>query len=169
VNVYGTDFRSTPTFFLQDDHDYFDNDEAWDEIVTFPPVWFQLQLARATQRLYYPEFRPDDNRPPGLPWGSVGDRSVGDGKEAISESWGTLRFGRLAEILLYDVRRTCTLAGPSAVYIDPEAGALAVGAHGGAGLYASGPRSEQSHGLERGKVDGMVSGRARRERQAYDR
>ena len=38
----------------------------------------------------------------------------------VSESWGTLRFGRLAEVLLYDVRRTCTLAGPSAVYIDPE-------------------------------------------------
>ena len=38
VSVYGTDFRSTPVFFLQDDHDYFDNDEAWDEIVTFPPV-----------------------------------------------------------------------------------------------------------------------------------
>ena len=42
VPVYGTDFRSTPVFFLQDDHDYFDNDEAFDEIITFPPVWFQL-------------------------------------------------------------------------------------------------------------------------------
>jgi hypothetical protein len=115
VPVYGTDFRSTPVFFLQDDHDYFDNDEAWDEIVTFPPVWFQLELARATQRLYYPEFLPDDTRPWGLPWGSVGG-----GKDGVSESWGTLRFGRLAEVLLYDVRRTCTLAGPSAVYIDPE-------------------------------------------------
>jgi hypothetical protein len=115
VPVYGTDFRSTPVFFLQDDHDYFDNDEAWDEIVTFPPVWFQLELARATQRLYYPEFLPDDNRPRGLPWGSIGD-----GANGVSESWGTVRFGRLAEILLYDVRRTCTLAGPSAVYIDPE-------------------------------------------------
>jgi hypothetical protein len=111
--VYGTAFRSTPVFFLQDDHDYFDNDEAWDEIVTFPPAWFQLALARATQRLYYPEFLPDSMRPAGLPWGSVGD--VG-----VSESWGTLRFGRLAEILLYDVRRTCTLAGPSAVFVDPE-------------------------------------------------
>ena len=30
--VYGTDFRSTPVFFLQDDHDYFDNDEGTDEI-----------------------------------------------------------------------------------------------------------------------------------------
>jgi len=112
VPVYGTDFRSTPVFFLQDDHDYFDNDEAWDEIVTFPPVWFQLELARATQRLYYPEFLPDDTRPRGLPWGN--------GAGGVSESFGTLRFGRLAEILLYDVRRTCTLAGPSAVYIDPE-------------------------------------------------
>jgi hypothetical protein len=115
VPVYGTDFRSTPVFFLQDDHDYFDNDEAFDEIVTFPPVWFQLELARATQRLYYPEFLPDENRPRGLPWGSIGDRANG-----VSESWGTLRFGRLVEVLLYDVRRTCTLAGPSAVYIDPE-------------------------------------------------
>ena len=113
VPVYGTAFRSTPVFFLQDDHDYFDNDEAWDEIVTFPPVWFQLELARATQRMYYPEFLPDSQRPAGLPWGSVGDLGV-------SESWGTLRFGRLAEVLMYDVRRTCTLAGPSAVFIDPE-------------------------------------------------
>jgi hypothetical protein len=111
VPVYGTDFRSTPVFFLQDDHDYFDNDEATEEIVTFPPVWFQLQLARATQRLYYPEFLPDSARPPGLPWSSI---------DGMSESWGTIRFGRLAEMLLYDVRRTLTLAGPSAVFIDPE-------------------------------------------------
>ena len=33
VPLYGTDFRSTPLFFLQDDHDYFDNDEGTDEIV----------------------------------------------------------------------------------------------------------------------------------------
>src|SRR5215471_7955478 len=96
--VYGTAFRSTPVFFLQDDHDYFDNDEAWDEIVTFPPVWFQLELARATQRLYYPEFLPEDNRPRALPWGN--------GADGVSESFGTLRFGRLVEVLLYDVRRT---------------------------------------------------------------
>jgi hypothetical protein len=115
VPVYGTDFRSTPVFFLHDDHDYFDNDEAWNEIVTFPPVWFQLQLARATQRLYYPEFLPDETRPRGLPWGSVGD-----GADGVSESWGTFAVWPPVEVLLYDVRRTCTLAGPSAVYIDPE-------------------------------------------------
>jgi hypothetical protein len=115
VPVYGTDFRATPVFFLQDDHDYFDNDEATDEAVTFPPSHFMLQLARATQNIYYPEFLPDVARPLGLPSSSAGDRVWG-----VSESFGTLRFGRLAEILLYDVRRTQTLAGPSAVYLDPE-------------------------------------------------
>lgn len=114
VPVYGTDFRSTPVFFLQDDHDYFENDEATDEAVTFPPSYFMLQLARTTQSLYYPEFLPDVARPLGLPWSSASDRAGG-----VSESFGTLRFGRLAEILLYDVRRTQTLAGPSAVYLDP--------------------------------------------------
>lgn len=113
VPVYGSDFRSTPVFFLQDDHDYFDNDEGTDEIVTFPPVWFHLQLARATQRMYYPEFLPDPTRSAGLPWSS------GDQSASVSESFGTLRFGRLLEVLLYDVRRTLTLAGPSAVLIDP--------------------------------------------------
>jgi hypothetical protein len=115
VPVYGTDFRSTPVFFMQDDHDYFDNDEATDEIVTFPPSYFMLQLARATQGMYYPEFLPDVARPLGLPWSSAGDRVWG-----VSESFGTVRYGRLAEILLYDVRRTQTLAGPSAVYLDLE-------------------------------------------------
>ena len=111
--VYDTDFRSTPMFFMQDDHDYFDNDEATDEVVTFPPSYFMLQLARATQGMYYPEFLPDLARPLGLPWSSTGDQGV-------SESFGTLRYGRLVEMLLYDVRRTQTLAGPSAVYLDPE-------------------------------------------------
>jgi hypothetical protein len=116
VPVYGTDFRSTPVFFLQDDHDYFENDEATDEIVTFPPSAFMLQLARSTQRMFYPEFLQDATRPAGLPWSSSGDRDTG-----LSESFGTIRFGRLAEILLYDVRRTLTLAGPSGVFIDREA------------------------------------------------
>jgi hypothetical protein len=114
VPVYGTDFRSTPVFFLQDDHDYFDNDEGTDLMVTFPPPWFHMQLARATQQMYYPEFLADPTRPVNLPWSSSSDRGE------LSESFGTLRYGRLAEILLYDVRRTMTLAGPSAVFVDPE-------------------------------------------------
>ena len=115
IPLYGTDFRSTPVYFLQDDHDYFDNDEATDDIVTFPPSYFMLQLARATQSLYYPEFLADERRPGGLPWSNPADRTPG-----ISESFGTLRYGALAELLLYDVRRSMTMAGPSAVFVDPQ-------------------------------------------------
>jgi hypothetical protein len=115
ANIYGADFRSTPVFFLQDDHDYFDNDDAFDEIITFPPSYFMLQLARTTQSMYYPEFLFEASRPKGLPYSYSADRPQG-----ISESFGTIRYGRLAEILLYDVRRTATLAGPSAVYVDLE-------------------------------------------------
>jgi hypothetical protein len=114
IPVYGTDFRSTPVFFLQDDHDHFENDAATDRIVTFPVDWFQLQLARATQHLYYPEFLPEEGRPGGLPWSNAG--STGD----LSESFGTIRYGRLAEILLYDVRRTMSLNGPDAVFVDRQ-------------------------------------------------
>jgi len=113
VPVYGALCRSTPVFFMQDDHDFFDNDEATDDIVTFPPDAFMLALARATQRLYYPEFLPDRNRPLGLPGASAADRPAG-----VAEAFGTLRYGRLAEVLLYNVRRTQTLAGPSAVFVD---------------------------------------------------
>src|SRR5919108_6293806 len=71
VPVYGTLCRSTPVFFIQDDHDYFDNDEATDEVVTFPPRHWMVDLAQTTQRLYYPEFLPDPYRPLGLPGSSA--------------------------------------------------------------------------------------------------
>jgi hypothetical protein len=116
ASIYGGEFRSTPMFFIQDDHDYFDNDEAYDDLITFPPTYFMLSLARATQQMYYPEFLPDVGRPRGLPWSSAADRVDG-----VSETFGTIRYGRLAEVLLYDIRRTATLAGPSAVYVDREA------------------------------------------------
>jgi phosphodiesterase/alkaline phosphatase D-like protein len=112
VPVYGTDFRSTPVFFIQDDHDYYENDDAYDEIVTFPPDHFMTQMARATQSLYYPEFLPDATRPAGLPGASYAGRAL-----PISESFGTLRYGQLLEVLLYTVRRTMTMAGPSAVFL----------------------------------------------------
>ena len=113
VPLYGTLCRSTPVFFMTDDHDYFDNDEATDEMVTFPPDPFMLNLARATRLLYYPEFLPDPNRPLGLPGASAADRDPG-----VAEAFGTLRFGRLAELLLYDIRRTQTMAGATAVFVD---------------------------------------------------
>ena len=113
VPLYATEFRSTPTFFIQDDHDYYDNDDAYDEIVTFPPDTFMTQAARATQALYYPEFLPDATRPAGLAGSTYDGRAL-----AVSESFGTLRYGQLLEVLLYTVRRTMTMAGPSAVFLE---------------------------------------------------
>ena len=72
-----------------------------------------LNLARATRQLFYPEYLPDPERPLGLPGASAADRPPG-----VGEAFGTLRFGRLAEVLLYDIRRSQTLAGPSAVFVD---------------------------------------------------
>ena len=64
---------------------------------------------RATQHLYFPEHLPNADRPAGLPGASAGDRGAG-----LSECYGTLRVGQLAELLLYDCRRFQTLAGPHA-------------------------------------------------------
>lgn len=113
VPVYGTDFRSTPVFFIQDDHDYYENDDAFDSVVTFPADHFMRQAARVTQQMYYPEFLPDTHRPTGLPGSSAGGRDQG-----YSESFGTLRYGQLLEMLLYSVRSTMTMAGPSAVFLE---------------------------------------------------
>jgi len=112
ADLYGTTMRSTPVFFLQDDHDYFETDEADDALVTLPPDPFMLNLARASQLMYYPEFLPDAHRALGLPSGSSADRPAG-----ISESFGTLRYGRLLELLMYDCRRYVTLTGPSATFV----------------------------------------------------
>ena len=114
AELYGTTMRSTPVFFLQDDHDYFETDEADDTLVTLPPDPFMMNLARASQLMYYPEFLPDAHRGLGLPSGSAADRPKG-----ISESFGTLRYGRLLEMLLYDCRRYVTLTGPSATFVPP--------------------------------------------------
>jgi len=97
AGLYGVTFRSHPVFFLQDDHDYGENDEASEALRTFPPDRFALGLARATQRLYYPELLAD----PSLP----GDFASADG---LAESYASLRFGRLFEALLYDCRRGLT-------------------------------------------------------------
>ncbi len=95
ADLYGVRFRSVPVFFLQDDHDYGENDEASETLRTFPPDPFMIDLARSTQRLYYPELI--------------------DGA-GLLESHGTLRYGRLFEALLYDCRRALTNA------LDPALG-----------------------------------------------
>ena len=109
ADLYGTLFRSTPVHFIQDDHDYFENDEAIATGISFPPDDFMTRLARATQRLYFPEHLPNADRPLGLPGASAADRAPG-----VSECYGTLRVGNLVEMLLYDCRRFQTLRGPHA-------------------------------------------------------
>lgn len=116
AHLYGVRLRSTPVFFFNDDHDYFENDEADEKYVTFPPDAFELELARAVQNMYYPEFLPDAHRTLVMPGSNAADRAPG-----VSESFGTLRYGRLAEILMYDCGRFMNLKGRHAGLVPPEA------------------------------------------------
>jgi hypothetical protein len=70
-----------------------------------------LRLARVTQQLYS-GIPPDANRPSGLPSSGAADRA-----RDVSESFGTLRYGTLLEIMMYDCRRYMSLAGPVGGFI----------------------------------------------------
>ena len=113
--LYGTRLRSTPTYMLTDDHDLFENDEASEELISLPPSKHALEAARATQYLYYPEFLSDDTRPESLPGTSATDRLPG-----LSEVFGTIRYGKLLEALLYDTKRYVSLDGEHAGMIPPS-------------------------------------------------
>ncbi|RJQ67531.1 MAG: hypothetical protein C4519_23990 [Desulfobacteraceae bacterium] len=133
--LYGTVCRSVPTFFILDDHDYFENDTAlegdgfdirllllgWRSPFTkggisFPPDDFMLDAGRSAQKLYLPEFLPAPGVPPGLPGSGADDRAPD-----VNECYGALRYGTLLEALLYESRRFTTLTGQDAVMIHPEA------------------------------------------------
>lgn len=111
ASLYSTNFRSTPLILTQDDHDYFENDEGTDDIITFPPRNFTSQLGRASQQLYFPEYLPDEYRPTHL---------AGSNRSGLSETYGSFRWGSLLELLLYDCRRNITLAGPTAVFVEEQ-------------------------------------------------
>lgn len=114
--LYGTLMRSTPSFFVSDDHDYFENDDADATMVTFPPDHYQLEFARFSRNIFLPEFLPDWHRPVAMPGTGAGDRAPG-----ISEAFGTLRYGRLVEALIYDCARFLSLKDGRAGLIPPEA------------------------------------------------
>lgn len=116
AHLYGTRLRSTPVFFMMDDHDYFENDEAEDNFITFPPDHFDLNLGRTVQDMYYPQFLPDASRSAMLPGTGAGDRAAG-----LSECFGTLRYGKLLEVLMYDCGRYMNLKDRHAGLIPPEA------------------------------------------------
>ena len=107
-DVYGVSLRSTPSFFVQDDHDYFENDEATEDLQTFPANDFMLEAAAATQKLYYPEF---------VNWEGLDRPHEPDTN--LSMHHGTLRFGKLVEMLIYDCRRDLD-AGKQGYFMHPQ-------------------------------------------------
>jgi hypothetical protein len=118
AELYGTLLRSVPVFFLRDDHDYFENDEYREgppEQFTFPPEPFSVELARATQWLYYPELIADSEQPATLPGAGAADRPSG-----LNEAFGALRYGRLFEGLLYDCKGFLSLGGDSATLVPSD-------------------------------------------------
>jgi hypothetical protein len=107
ASIYGVRFRSTPVFFITDDHDYFDNDDATRERITFPPDAFHRSLRDSMQKLYFPEFIMERDPGPGFP-----GISTRDGVR-LSTHFGELRVGDLFSGLFYDCGGYLSL-GPEA-------------------------------------------------------
>jgi phosphodiesterase/alkaline phosphatase D-like protein len=104
ARLYGTRFKSVPVFFVSDDHDYFENDDAEEDLVTFPPDTFSREAHATIARLYYPTFMPDQGQPMELP---------GFDAEGNNRSFGAIRYGRLVEAVLFDCAGYLTLGGDS--------------------------------------------------------
>ncbi len=98
ADLYGTRFKSTPIYFVSDDHDYFENDDAEEDLVTFPADRFSREAHRAVADLYYPAL-------PGSP------------SQELKRSFGILRYGSLFEAPLLDCAGFMTLDNENAVLI----------------------------------------------------
>jgi len=96
ADLYGVDWRSTPVYFVVDDHDYTDNDEANELQRTFPPDRFMREVARTTQAMYYPELF------------TGGDFPVEYDTNGLSRDFGLLRYGKLFEGLIYNAKGQMT-------------------------------------------------------------
>ena len=109
ASLYGVSLRSVPSFFLSDDHDMFENDEYDNKLATMPPDSYGVRGAQETQLLYYPEFLPDRNRPNWLEGANLKGRMPGT--NMIN---GSIRYGDLLEVSLYDCRRHANYKGNQA-------------------------------------------------------
>lgn len=98
ASLYGTRFRSTPIFFISDDHDYFENDDAEEDLVTFPPDAFSAAAFKAVADLYYPT----------LPDGPAED---------TARSFGMLKYGQLFEGVLFDCAGHLSVGGDDAALV----------------------------------------------------
>jgi len=106
--AYGVRFRSTPVFFITDDHDYFDNDDATPELVTFPPNDFHTDLRNLLQAQYFPEYIVEDELPKNFP-----GHQTQDGLQ-VSTHFGKIQYGNLFHGLIYDCGGQLSLEGDEA-------------------------------------------------------
>jgi hypothetical protein len=113
ASSYGVRFRSTPVLFITDDHDYFDNDDASPELVTFPPDQFHQDLRNTLQSLYFPEFIVDGSMPETVP-----GQKQASGVQ-LSTLYGQVNYGKLFSGLLYDCGGMLDLNGENAGLIPP--------------------------------------------------
>ncbi len=109
--LYGVSLRSTPSYFIHDDHDYFENDEATKKFVTLPPYNYQLRFTEYVRNLYLPSFLKD----------AVRRRPIsGDQSDGTNSSFGSFRWGKLLEVLMYDCAGYLSLKGVSAGLVPDE-------------------------------------------------
>jgi hypothetical protein len=101
ADLYGTRFKSVPVFFVPDDHDYFEDDDANEDIVTFPPDDFSVRANKAIADLYYPP----------LPEAPSVD---------VNRKFGILRYGKLFEAPLFDCAGLLTVSGDEGSLVPQE-------------------------------------------------
>lgn len=109
--LYGVALRSTPSYFINDDHDYFENDEATPQFVTLPPYNYQQRFADYVRNLYLPAFLSDATRQTPI---------SGDLADGTNASFGSFRWGKLLEVVMYDCAGHLSLKGVSAGLIPGE-------------------------------------------------
>ena len=109
--LYGTALRSTPSYFINDDHDYFENDEATDRYVTLPPESYQKQFFSFVRDHYLPDFLPSSDVPSSLSGVMINGHN---------RHFGAMRWGRLSETLMYDCAGFLSLKGETAGLVPPE-------------------------------------------------
>ena len=101
ASLYGTKFKSTPIFFIPDDHDYFENDDAEEQLVTFPADKFSQDVFKKMADLFYPPLLDTPNDEP-------------------SRNIGRIRYGKAFEGLMADCAGNMTLGNKKAVLISNE-------------------------------------------------
>ncbi len=98
ASLYGTRFKSTPVFFIPDDHDYFENDDAEEELVTFPADNFSKDIFKKMADLFYP---PLLDTPDGQPKRKIGRIRYGDAFEGLmADCAGDMTLGNKNAVLI---------------------------------------------------------------------